>query len=227
MDSLFKRIKNSATIFLAEYILLFVINLIYFSCKKNFKDCTKEGILNKSLILIFWHGRLPFMAFIHKRWWKRVGKPPKIIISNHKDGQIITNIMKHFGVKTIRGSSSKGSTSVYREAFKSIDEGYQIGITPDGPRGPYHSIADGAIVLAQKKSLEIFLVNYEASSFWELKTWDKMIIPKPFSTINYEIHGPYDISSLTLEQSKELIKSELELIANEQLEELKGDLSVE
>lgn len=218
-----KSFKNILVIFLAEYILLFVIKIIYFSCRKSFKDSTKEGILDKSLLLTFWHGRLPFMAFTYKKWWKKVPRAPKIIISNHKDGEIITNIMKHFKIEAIRGSSSKNSLSVYREAFRAIDEGYQIGITPDGPRGPYHNIADGLIVLAQKKELEIFIINYEASSFWQLKSWDKMIIPKPFSKLNYEIRGPYFVENLSLEEGKNFIRKELENLEKEQREELRGE----
>ena len=85
-------------------------------------------------------------------------------------------------------------------------------ITPDGPRGPYHSISDGAILLAHKKNVKIRILNYEASRFWQFKSWDKMILPKPFSKIVYRLSEPLDVSQLSKDEAKEFLQREFEKI---------------
>lgn len=152
------------------------------------------------------------MSFAYTRWWRRDHgdkKQGKVIISDHKDGEIITRIISHFGIGAIRGSSSKGGARALINAFNEIKNDTDVIITPDGPRGPLHSISDGAVVIAQKKNLEIYLLNYEASRFWQLGSWDKMIIPKPFSTINFSLSEAINIQNLELDEAKNLLKQEL------------------
>lgn len=197
----------------------FVINalvwLIFLTCKKTYTD-TK--LPKNGCVVVFWHGRLAFMSFAYLRYWsKDFGgqKSGKVIISDHHDGELITKIIKFFGIGTIRGSSSKGGAKALIEALREIKNGTDVIITPDGPRGPRHSIADGAVVIAQKTQREIYALNYEASSTWQLGSWDKMIIPKPFSTINFSLSAPFSVAELELNNAKELIQQKLWL-ASEQ-----------
>ena len=153
--------------------------------------------------MLFWHGRLALMSFAYVHWWKNGQNPQrraKVIISDHKDGEIIA----------IRGSSSKGAVKALAQSFRELKSGTDVIITPDGPRGPYHSIADGAVVIAQKQNAQIQILNYEASKFWQLKSWDKMIIPKPFSEISYTLSPPFSVTDMALEAARELIKKEME-----------------
>ena len=91
-------------------------------------------------------------------------------------------------------------------AIKEIKNGTDVIITPDGPRGPLHSVADGAVILAQRLSLGIYALNYEASSFWKFHSWDEMVLPKPFSRINYSLSAPLNLEGLDLEEGKEAIR---------------------
>mgnify|MGYP007045097175 FL=1 len=86
-------------------------------------------------------------------------------------------------------------------------------ITPDGPRGPYRSISDGSVSIAQKKDVPILLLNYEASRFWEFKSWDKMILPKPFSTIKYRISAPISVKNLEKNEAKAKIQENFAIIS--------------
>lgn len=202
-------LKKKILVKLAEYIILLLIWLIYLTCKKNF---TPTSLPKKPCIVVFWHGRLAMMSFAYKHWWKKKfggQKSGKVIISDHKDGEIITSVISHFGIKAIRGSSSKGGARALISAFKEIKNGVDVIITPDGPRGPKHSVADGAVVIAQKQNLDIYALNYEASKFWQFKSWDGMILPKPFSTINYSLSKPFSVANLELDEAKELIKNTL------------------
>ena len=149
------------------------------------------------------------MSFAYRRWWLRDfgnAKRAKVIISDHKDGEIITRVISHFGIGAIRGSSFKGGARALMGAIKEIKNGTDVIITPDGPRGPLHSVADGAVILAQRLNLGIYALNYEASSFWKFRSWDEMVLPKPFSRINYSLSAPLNLEGLDLEEGKEAIR---------------------
>ena len=119
-------------------------------------------------------------------------------------------MISFFGIGAIRGSSSKGAVKALAQSFRELKSGVDVIITPDGPRGPYHSVADGAVVIAQKQNAPIQILNYEASKFWQLKSWDKMIIPKPFSEISYTLSPPFSVTGMELEAAREQIKKEME-----------------
>lgn len=131
------------------------------------------------------------------------------MISEHFDGEIIARIISFFGFSTVRGSSSKGGARVLIEAIKTLKDGEDIAITPDGPRGPRHSVADGIVALAQKTNSKIVLFNYQATDFWQLKSWDKFVVPKPFSKITFFADKVLDISQMNSEEAKEFIKGQM------------------
>lgn len=189
--------------------LAFILQwLIFLSCFKSYRG---EKLDEKPYVILFWHGKLALMPFAF-RYFKFKNKKAYVMISHHKDGERIAKIIEFYGLKKIRGSTSKGSINALRFAFKVLDEKDDIVITPDGPRGPYHSISDGSVLLAKKKNVKIRLLNYEASRFWEFKSWDKMILPKPFSRIIYSLSEPLDVSNLDKEEAKKLIFDEFEKI---------------
>jgi len=206
--------KSFKIIFLAR-IIFFLQWLIFLTCFKTYKG---EKINEKPCVILFWHGRLALMpfAFRHFKFFK---KQAFVIISHHKDGELIAKVIQLFGLNTIRGSTFKGASAVLRSAFKVLDQKNDVVITPDGPRGPYHSISDGAILLAQKKNVKIRIVNYEASSFWQFKSWDRMILPKPFSKITYSLSEDLDISNLNKEQAKQFLAQKFEKIRQDDFKE--------
>lgn len=195
-----KRVK----IFIIENLIYLTIFIISLTCKKKFSF---DEIPKKPVIVVFWHGRLAMMSLIYKQCWKQ--RPAKVMISDHKDGEIITRVISHFGIGAIRGSSSKNAARALISAFRELDNGVNIVITPDGPRGPFQSVADGAAIIAQKKNTQIVAINYEASSFWKFKSWDKMILPKPFSKINFSISKPFSVANMDIKDANEKIKNEL------------------
>jgi len=94
------------------------------------------------------------------------------------------------------------------QAIKTIKEGYDIGITPDGPKGPRHSVSDGVIVMAQKTNTKIVLVEIKPKKYWQFNSWDKFKVPKPFGVINYYAKK-LDIKDMELQEAKEIVKKEL------------------
>ncbi|EKY5273424.1 lysophospholipid acyltransferase family protein [Campylobacter jejuni] len=191
------------------YIIFILQWLIFLSCKKHYKG---EKVDRKASVILFWHGKLALMPFAF-RHYKQKNKKAYVMISHHKDGEQIAKIIKLFGLDTVRGSTSRGASNALRAAFKVLEQNDDIVITPDGPRGPYHSISDGSIILAQKKGLKIRILNYEANRFWEFKSWDKMILPKPFSRITYSLSEPLDILSLDKEKAKEFLMEQFDKIS--------------
>ncbi len=201
-----KKLKKKFISLLLPPIGYIFIRLIYLSCKKEY-FLPKEKLLDKPYIIAFWHGKLLMQPFIYNKLRSR----PKVatMISEHFDGEIISKIIKYFHFDSIRGSSKKGAIKVLKESFSKVNEGYDIAITPDGPRGPRYYVADGIVSIAQKKKLPIIACNFYASSFWRLKSWDGFMIPKPFSTIYLFAEEPFLLDDIDKERAKSKIKEAL------------------
>ncbi len=186
-------------------LAFFIIKLLYFTCKKKYYLPQSE--LTEPSLYALWHGELlmlPF-AYIH------VSKSQKLdaIISLHGDGEIIAKIIHLFGGGTIRGSSSKGSTTVLKQALRSLQARRDIAITPDGPRGPRHSVADGLIDLAKLKNVPIVTLNCQPSSYWKMKSWDAFCVPKPFCTLSFYVGEPFYVNDISHEEAKKIIQKML------------------
>ena len=203
--SLTKETKRKILSFLIPPLLYLLIRVIQLTIKKRFH--LPKTIPNEPFMVAFWHGKLLLAPFIYKKLRKNV--KIGVMISDHFDGEMIAKTMGFFGFETIRGSSSTGGIKALKESFRRIGEGYDIAITPDGPRGPYQSMADGIISISQKKKLEVVAFNYKASSFWELKSWDKFMIPKPFSTVDFYASEPFSVVGLEMQAAKKLVKERL------------------
>jgi len=143
--------------------------------------------------------------------YKHYRKTPhaKVLISSHFDGELISRTIKYFGLGTLAGSTNRNAAKVLIQAIKSIKEGYDIGITPDGPKGPRHEVADGIIVMAQKAGAKIVLVEIKPTKFWQLDSWDKFIIPKPFGVLHYYASSEIDLHGMEFEEARRLIQKGL------------------
>ena len=141
--------KRAIIIKIAPGFIYFVLWVIYLTCRNRFhfyKDVEKENF-----IASFWHGELVMQTFSYRK----LRKIPKLYIlsSQHFDGDIMVEFYAKFGLKTIRGSSSRGGIRALIESIKVINSGYDMGITPDGPKGPCFSVADGVVAMAQKSQI--------------------------------------------------------------------------
>ncbi len=182
-----------------------LIRLLYLSCKKEFH--LPRNVPKEPFIVAFWHGELLMMPYLYKKI--RPKHPIAVMISEHFDGELIAKTIAFFGFSSIRGSSKKGGARVLIQALKKMDRGFDVAITPDGPRGPRWSVAPGIVALAQKKCSPIIAFHYEASSFWQLKSWDGFIIPKPFSTLTFVASEPFSVSHMQMEEAKAFIKKQM------------------
>ncbi|MBS3905809.1 MAG: lysophospholipid acyltransferase family protein [Syntrophaceae bacterium] len=126
-------------------------------------------------IAAFWHDRLLMMPLAYQ------GKKSSFLVSPHRDGLIVGRALKRFGFNPIFGSSSRGGASAIKEMVKAIQNGSDMGIVPDGPRGPRHRLQLGVIELARRTGNPILPLTFSASKKKIFKTWDRFLLPYPFS----------------------------------------------
>lgn len=183
------------------YILM---RIIWLSTSKRFHFIT--SVSDEQHICVCWHGEL-FMSpqayrHIHKK------QAASAIISLHSDGALIAGTLNLFGIRPLRGSSRKGAQKVLFQAFRSIKKGEEVLVTPDGPKGPRHTVSDGAIGLALKSELPIFVMNFTSEKYWQFNSWDKFVIPKPFSKVEFYLQS-VSLAGLEFDEAKEYLRSKM------------------
>ncbi len=164
------------------------------------------------VIIAFWHGRLLMMAAGYR------GEKGVALISLHHDGELISRTVKYFGLKSIRGSTTRGGFSAMRELLRAYQERYDIGITPDGPRGPRYRVQDGIIELARRTGMPIIPLTFNASRKMVFQSWDRFLLPYPFSRGVF-IWGepllvPRQMDSHEFERKRHLLERRLEEITD-------------
>ncbi|MDD5716399.1 MAG: lysophospholipid acyltransferase family protein [Sulfuricurvum sp.] len=200
-----KRFLRTLALWVIPPLGALLIRLIYFTNRKRFH--LPAAIPNEPVVFAFWHGNLLMQPYLYYRY--RAIPKVKVMISDHFDGQIIARTIRYFHLGTIHGSSTRGGAKVLINGLKSLNEGYDIGITPDGPKGPRYSMSDGVVILAQKRKTKVVVFSCSPSSYWQLSSWDRFIIPKPFGTIDFYASEPIDTEGLETERAKDLIREEL------------------
>ncbi|MDX8387001.1 MAG: lysophospholipid acyltransferase family protein [Ghiorsea sp.] len=130
---------------------------------------------NTPCIVSCWHSRLLLTPFLLGKW------SGPVIISDHHDGVLIAAVYENFGMKSSRGSSSKGGARALLKVIRQAKDGASPGITPDGPRGPAQVVKEGVAQIAIKSGLPVLPVCYATSRRWRLASWDKFYVPKPFT----------------------------------------------
>lgn len=143
------------------------------------------------VILAGWHETLlQSSGFFIDRVIKK-GFPVAVLVSHSRDGEIATRFLKRIGVKTVRGSTSRGGLNGLRRLHRLLSkERRSVGIAPDGPRGPARECKPGALLLAQFSGAAVVPIASAADRAWRLGSWDRMRIPKPFARIAVAIGKP-------------------------------------
>ena len=156
---------------------------------------------DKQAVVVIWHNRLLYFAPMCNR---KVRQRTVAVISVSRDGQYIADLVEQFGVKSVRGSSSRNAVKVLHDAFKSLKGGNLIAMTPDGPRGPKYHLNKGAIQLASKMGIPVIPIAVNYSSYWQLHSWDAFQIPKPWSKISIVVGDEIPVGeNLTPEEFEE------------------------
>jgi lysophospholipid acyltransferase (LPLAT)-like uncharacterized protein len=129
------------------------------------------------VIFTLWHGEmLPLL-------WHHRNQGVAVLVSEHKDGEIIARVLEWMGYALIRGSTSRGAGRALLGLVSALKNGNDVAITPDGPRGPRHKFAPGAAVAAHRADAPILPTVAHVDRFWQMSSWDGFIIPKPFARV--------------------------------------------
>ena len=149
----------------------------------NDADLVARRASGQRVIFTLWHGELLPLLWHHR------GEGIAVVISEHRDGEIIAQIAERLGYTTVRGSSSRGGGRALIGLMRAIEAGHDGAVTPDGPRGPAHVFAPGAGIASQRTGTPLAMIRATATRAWRLKSWDRFLVPKPFATVRV-IYGP-------------------------------------
>ncbi len=175
---------NRLLFYLERKVAAWLLRLLRKSLKFEVVNQPHAGL---KCIYMFWHRNLLPLC-LH-----RLGDPIAVLVSASKDGELLAGPLSELGYKTVRGSSS-------REGFRAIKEMIrtsrhcQLGITPDGPKGPSGSISPGVLHIAYFAGIPIIPVAAEATREWVFNSWDRFRVPKPFATIKVIYADPIQIT---------------------------------
>jgi lysophospholipid acyltransferase (LPLAT)-like uncharacterized protein len=165
------------------------------------------GVRRRNVIYAFWHGHLLYLMYRYR------GSGTYILVSQSRDGEMLSWILRHFGLPTIRGSSSRGGRRSLLELVRRARAGASTGIAPDGPRGPRHQAQSGIIALARLTEVPIIPVAVGARWKIEFQSWDRFLMPLPGSRVvvayGEPVVVPSDADAEVLEQKRQELEGKL------------------
>ena len=166
----------------------------------------------KPVIYAVWHNRLALCLIGYYRYGiaRNPTKGMAAICSASKDGALLAAILDAFRVQPVRGSTSRRGRQALLELTTWAENGYDLAITPDGPRGPRYVVQDGAAALAQVTGLPILPFSYRLGWKITLKTWDAFTIPLPFSTCTMLAGPPVRVPRNATDEEREALRQQLE-----------------
>ena len=129
----------------------------------------------KPAIYAVWHGRVVLLPYLYG--WRRA----RVLASRSRDGELVTRFMGRFGMEAVRGSASRGGAEALRLLVRSLAEGRDAVVVPDGPRGPRETVKPGIVALARLSGAPIVPIAVGASAEWRFRSWDEFRNPKPFA----------------------------------------------
>jgi lysophospholipid acyltransferase (LPLAT)-like uncharacterized protein len=135
-------------------------------------------------VYAFWHDRI----FLATYFWR--ARRIVVMTSRSFDGEYIARFIQRFGYGATRGSSTRGGVGALVEMARLVRAGYPAGFTMDGPKGPRHEAKMGALLLAKKTGRPVLPFTVNAERFWEVASWDRFQIPKPFTRATVRIAPP-------------------------------------
>lgn len=208
---------------LAAWMIWAVFNLI--SATLRYRITDPHGLMTRPdlgpVIYCIWHNRLALCMKLYLAFGRRRNQSAGLagLVSASKDGAFLAAILERFGVQPVRGSSSRRGAQALLELSSWADRGYDLAITPDGPRGPRYVVAEGAVMLGQITSRPLVPVSYNLDWKIQLKSWDGFLIPLPFSrcevTAGRVLFVPRENSDAGREKFRQELEAELRAVSRD------------
>lgn len=199
--------KQRLLIRIADLAFYSLINLIGKTVRfevegwEHFEQIEKD---QKIPIYTFWHNRI----FIGTYFFRHRGIV--VMSSQSLDGEYIARFIQRFGYGASRGSSTRGGIKALAEMIRVMKEGFPAGFSIDGPKGPKYEAKMGACLLAKKTGNPMIPFVLESKKFWEIGSWDRLQIPKPFTRVKVIIEKPIYVSSEANDEELENKRLELQ-----------------
>ena len=180
-----KKTKKKLSFFLATkfgWLFILALGKLLFIKEKGKHHVDKIIEKKANYIYVLWHGRIIVPIYVHRN--------EKIcpMVSMHADGEMIAQTMHKLGYQTVRGSSTRGGKKAFHELVAKVKNGAVGTMIPDGPRGPIHHLKPGTMFLAQQTNAYLIPATFSANKKIVFKSWDRFILPKPFSK-NIMLYG--------------------------------------
>ena len=169
--------------------------------EENFRRFHREG---KPVVFTLWHGRLLPCTYHHR------GQGVVTLISQHRDGEYITRVVRKWGYTAVRGSTTRGGLEALRELIRHVKDGRSLAITPDGPKGPRETMKPGPVIIAQRTGAPVIPVVSGADRAWFFGGWDRFLIPKPFARLHIIYGEPVFVPRRADEAEIQAISADVE-----------------
>lgn len=171
------------------------------------------GLAGRPFIFVLWHGRLLPLTYRHRR------QGISTLISASRDGEHIARVVRRWGYRVVRGSSSSGGGEALRRLVRELRRGRLLAITPDGPRGPRQRLKPGAVMAARLGGAPLLPLSAGCSRAWWLGGWDRFLVPKPFAAVRVAYGEPHvvprDADEAELERARVRLERDLNRLTAE------------
>ncbi len=199
----------SARFRITAFLGAFLIRLI--GCSWRFRIIDEEYMTEtrktaSALIFTFWHGRMLPLSYRYRN------RAIHVLASQHRDGEFIGQTIRFLGFGHVRGSSTRGGAKAIRELVGKLEEGFDLGITVDGPKGPRFEVKPGPIEISKLSGAPIVPVTTGSKSHWTFSSWDAFELPKPFTEIHVRLGKPVFVPPDADGDMMEVKRKELEEI---------------
>ena len=199
---------------IAAWLIFAMIRAVSVTLRYRWRDDSGhlDAPLPSAAIYCAWHNRLVLSMVAYDGYVKKHKPRPGIaaMVSASKDGGFLTAILECFKVQPVRGSSSRRGPQALLELTTWAERGYDLAITPDGPRGPCYEVQDGVTSLAQVTGLPIIPFSYHLDWKLQVKSWDRFQIPLPFSRCEMVIGKAVEVPRESSDEERETLRRQLE-----------------
>ena len=199
---------------LGARLIFLLVRSVSATLRYRLRDCSGfyDAPPAGAAIYCVWHNRLALCLEVYYRYPKpRAGTPGMAaMVSASKDGAFLAAILECFKVRPVRGSTSRRGPQALLELTGWCERGYDLAITPDGPRGPCYVVQEGIMSLAQLTGLPILPVSYHLAWKLQAKSWDRFQIPLPFSRCDVEFAKPVCVPRDASDEQREALRQQLE-----------------
>ncbi|MDH3215782.1 MAG: lysophospholipid acyltransferase family protein [Candidatus Krumholzibacteria bacterium] len=145
--------------------------------------------VSPAVIYTFWHGRLLALAYSYR------SQSVHVLASEHRDGELMGQTIRFLGFGHVRGSSSRGGARAIRQLVDKLRQGFDLGISVDGPKGPKHVFKSGSLEIAKLTGCALIPITASSKRHWALSSWDSFQLPKPFTKVFVRVGEPVFVSS--------------------------------